>query len=108
MTVALEAVEAKQALQKIAHLKSMDMQDVMCDECLEEIDCIWPCEIMCVLDYPSEYAGKVCQICLEFYGCEGCKFLCPTEATVAPTTGPTFAPSHSPDDPTLAPTKAPS
>jgi len=105
--VALEASEARQSLQKIAHLKSMDMQDVMCDECLEEIDCIWPCEIMCVLDYPSEYAGKVCQICLEFYGCEGCKFLCPTEESAAPTTGPTPEPSTPPDDPTTMPTLSP-
>merc|ERR1719502_2236569 len=104
---ALEASEARQSLQKIAHLKSMDMQDVMCDECLEEIDCIWPCEIMCVLDYPSEYAGKVCQICLEFYGCEGCKFLCPTEESAAPTTGPTPEPSTPPDDPTTMPTLSP-
>ena len=62
---------------------------------------------MCVLDYPSEYAGKVCQICLEFYGCEGCKFLCPTEESSAPTTGPTPEPSLPPDDPTKMPSAAP-
>mmetsp|Transcript_6119 Transcript_6119/g.15013 ORF Transcript_6119/g.15013 Transcript_6119/m.15013 type:complete len:633 (+) Transcript_6119:107-2005(+) len=104
---ALEASEARESLQKIAHLKSMDMQDVMCDECLEEIDCIWPCEIMCVLDYPTEYAGKVCQICLEFYGCEGCKFLCPTEESSAPTMGPSPEPSLAPDDPTKMPSASP-
>lgn len=80
----------------------------MCDECLEEIDCIWPCEIMCILDYPHEYAGHVCEICLEFFGCQGCKFLCPTPDTDSPTKGPTLAPTLYPGEPTKAPTMHPS
>merc|ERR1719453_784320 len=118
--------EALEALTKIGSLKSMDMEDVMCDECLSEIDCIWPCEIMCVLDVPSDYAGEVCQICLEFFGCEGCKFLCPSLDSISPSAVPSNLPTAAPttgaamamaraagvtssptDSPTLTPTMVP-
>eukprot|EP00621_Florenciella_sp_RCC1693_P015615 CAMPEP_0182532354 /NCGR_PEP_ID=MMETSP1323-20130603/11406_1 /TAXON_ID=236787 /ORGANISM="Florenciella parvula, Strain RCC1693" /LENGTH=60 /DNA_ID=CAMNT_0024742091 /DNA_START=37 /DNA_END=216 /DNA_ORIENTATION=+ len=42
--LAVEKTVALEGLKQIAELKSMDMDDVICDECLEEIDCIWPCE----------------------------------------------------------------
>merc|ERR1719230_2333691 len=107
--------QALEALTKIGSLKSMDMEDVMCDECLSEIDCIWPCEVMCVLDYPDDYAGEVCQICLEYFGCEGCKFLCPTKSTGFPSNSPTLKPTPKPttwedrgDYDYLATTKSPS
>jgi len=107
-TVAIEKTVAKKALQKINELKSMDMSDVMCDECLEEIDCIWPCELACILDYPVDYAGKVCQICLEYFGCTGCKFMCPTPTTPSPSSAPTGEPSTGPTaEPTGTPTTGP-
>ena len=91
-------------------------QDVICDECLEEIDCIWPCELACVLNVPEAFAGKVCQVCLEYFGCEGCKFMCPTPDTDAPslfpsevpTVAPTLTPSAEPTyGPTATPAKVP-
>ena len=87
-------------------------QDVICDECLEEIDCIWPCELACVLNVPEAFAGKVCEICLEYFGCEGCRFMCPSPDTDSPTVYPTPAPSVEPSfvpthDPSYAPTATP-
>jgi len=105
---ALEKTAAKKALTKIGSLKSLDLEDVMCDECLEEIDCIWPCEMMCVLDLPEDFMGIVCQACLEFFGCQGCKFMCPTPTTDAPTSFPTSKPTIGPTSPpTEAPTSGP-
>merc|ERR1719231_877388 len=60
-------------------------------------------------------------ICLEYFGCEGCKFMCPTPSTLSPTShptdmptmGPTTPPSKGPTtgptaEPTTTPTPAPS
>jgi len=103
--LAVEKTVALEGLKQIAELKSMDMDDVICDECLEEIDCIWPCELACVLNVPEAFAGKVCQVCLEYFGCEGCKFMCPTPDTDAPTLFPSEVPTQAP---TLNPTPEPS
>jgi len=111
-TFAVEKTVALEGLKQIAELKSMDMEDVICDECLEEIDCIWPCELACVLNVPEAFAGKVCEICLEYFGCEGCRFMCPSPDTDSPTVYPTPAPSVEPSfvpthDPSYAPTATP-
>ena len=96
------------ALKKIEHLKGIDGSDLACDACLLEVDCIWPCELMCLLDLSEEYVGQQCPICLEYFGCEGCKLLCPSETTLSPSPGPTTRPTTSPTFPvTPVPTTGP-
>merc|ERR1719198_148777 len=64
--------------------------------------------MMCVLDLPEDFMGIVCQACLEFFGCQGCKFMCPTPTTDAPTSFPTSKPTIGPTSPpTEAPTSGP-
>ena len=96
---AITKEQGTSALKNIEHLKGIDGSDLACDACLLEVDCIWPCELMCLLDLSEEYIGQQCPICLEYFGCEGCKLLCPSETTLSPSPGPSFHPTVSPTYP---------
>ena len=71
----------------------MDYDTILCDTCLIEVDCTWPCELACILDLPVDFVGRTCPVCLEYYGCQGCKFLCPYLETLSPTSMPSFKPT---------------
>merc|ERR1719230_2282720 len=71
----------------------MDYDTILCDTCLIEVDCTWPCELACILDLPVDFVGRTCPVCLEYYGCQGCKFLCPYLETLSPTSAPSFKPT---------------
>ena len=122
---AITQEEGVAALAEFKDLKAMDYDTILCDTCLIEVDCTWPCELACILDLPVDFVGRTCPVCLEYYGCQGCKFLCPYLETLSPTSMPSFKPtppqtpyptivpspvptSKPTDVPTPSPTNAPS
>ena len=87
-TQAITQEEGVAALAEFKDLKAMDYDTILCDTCLIEVDCTWPCELACILDLPVDFVGRTCPVCLEYYGCQGCKFLCPYLQTLSPTSAP--------------------
>merc|ERR1719230_1903976 len=86
----------------------MDYDTILCDTCLIEVDCTWPCELACILDLPVDFVGRTCPVCLEYYGCQGCKFLCPYLETLSPTSAPSFKPTPPQTPyPTIVPSPVP-
>merc|ERR1719453_2231808 len=86
----------------------MDYDTILCDTCLIEVDCTWPCELACILDLPVDFVGRTCPVCLEYYGCQGCKFLCPYLETLSPTSMPSFKPTPPQTPyPTIVPSPVP-
>ena len=86
LTKRLKPLESSAAsLAEFKDLKAMDYDTILCDTCLIEVDCTWPCELACILDLPVDFVGRTCPVCLEYYGCQGCKFLCPYLETLSPT-----------------------
>ena len=53
---AITKEQGTSALKNIEHLKGIDGSDLACDACLLEVDCIWPCELMCLLDRVGDSA----------------------------------------------------
>ena len=92
-TQAITQEEGVAALAEFKDLKAMDYDTIPCDTCLIEVDCTWPCELACILDLPVDFVGRTCPVCLEYYGCQGCKFLCPYLETLSPTSMPSFKPT---------------
>lgn len=79
-----------------------------CDECLAQTDCIWPCELACIIDAPIDLIGKTCKKCLDYFSCPACASFCPQPVTDAPTSKPTSKPTPYPTSkPTLKPTTGP-
>lgn len=116
-----EGLDALDTVRTMGLIKQIDGADLACDACLIEVDCTWPCELLCLLDLSVDYIEQQCPICLEYYGCEGCSLLCPRtdshapstvpspDPSSAPSTSPSFNPSHAPSgSPSLVPTPNPS